>query len=262
MTGLDAALAGPVPNPSLPEVLGQLAGQGQGAVHRYLCTSGFVCRSLNLKSTFLGWDALWAELKRLAGFELCLLLPRTSGLVWVVPSLAPSRVPLEPLELVILYLKEQSPVPQHSPVTLLAALSDLLRLRSPLDLEHLKAEPNEWPQKGFGKPQPVLQNKSPRHLVEVTNELFHHGNLEALGKVLRDYEETYPQLKVRLAHQGQPVQDLYNLFQWGRVRMGDRIAFWVEGPAFSDLSRLKAWMAKACSANYSMMLKSGQRFFR
>ncbi|OGH03229.1 MAG: hypothetical protein A2600_08270 [Candidatus Lambdaproteobacteria bacterium RIFOXYD1_FULL_56_27] len=262
--GLAFAPTGPdlPPSPSLPDALAQLAGQGQGAVHRYLCASGFACRSLNLKSTFLTWEALWVELKRLAGFELCFLLPRTTGLVWVLPSLAASRVSLEPLELVVLYLKESTPDPKHSPGTLLAALSDLLRLRTPLDLEHLKAEPVDWPQKGFGKAPAVLQNKSPKHLVEVTNELFHHGNLEALGKVLRDYEETYPLLKVRLSHQGQPVQDLYNLFQWGRVRMGDRISFWVEGPAFSDLSRLKAWMTKACSGNYSVMLKSGQRFFR
>lgn len=233
--------------------------QSLAEVHQRLCAESFSFLSLNLCPQVLDWEPLWSQLKSLSGFELWVLLPRPEGLVVIRPEKPEERVPLVPYELVLLYLRAQEPHWAPKMPALLAQIEALLRRRRPLNLQSLSDEPAP---SGWVVPPKRLENKSPLHSVEVKNELFHHANLEALARVLRDYEETYPLLKVRLFHDGEPVHELYSLFQWGRVRFGDRIYFRVEGPAFSEISRLKMLLGRACGPNCASLLETGQRYFR
>lgn len=227
-------------------------------VHRCLAEQHFSLKSLNLCPQVLDWEPLWGQFKRLSGFSLLLALPRPDGLVLLRPERAEDRLPLRPYELVLLYLRAAQPQWAPKVPDLLDQLATLFKSRKPLDLQHLSDRP--VPQ-GLVVPPKRLENKSPPYAVEVRNELFHHANLEALARVLRDYEETFPLLKVRLFHNGEPIRELYSLFQWGRVRFGDRIQFQVEGPAFSEVSRLKALVAQACGPNCASLLQPGRRYF-
>ncbi|MDT8448167.1 MAG: hypothetical protein RRB13_14840 [bacterium] len=232
-------------------------------LHQRLVSENFQFISLNLSAQLLQWDMLWSQLKRLSGFDLLLVLPRQESPLWIVPALPELRVPLIPFELVLLYLRPQDPALLSQVAALLAQLKALLRRRRPLDFGDLKeAQPTTPAQAHWVQSPRRLENRSPKYPVEVRNELFHHGNLEALGRVVRDYEETFPLLKVRLFHQGEEVRELYSLFQWGRVRFGDRIWFQIEGPAFSEVAKLRALLCRACGPQPAQIIRSGARYFK
>ncbi|MCX8029247.1 MAG: hypothetical protein N2712_04540 [Brevinematales bacterium] len=96
---------------------------------------------------------------------------------------------------------------------------------------------------------------TPKYGVEVTNELFHNGNVEAWKNVIESYNVKYPHLKVMVFHGGEQINDLNALFKWGKVKHGDTIFFCVAGRGIKDISKLRKYLFEAASNRFHTFLK-------
>jgi hypothetical protein len=93
--------------------------------------------------------------------------------------------------------------------------------------------------------------------VEVTNELFHYGNVEAWKRVIGEYENTHPGCKVHVYYDGEPVRDMNALFTWGKARSGSVIRFAVVSSgagAIRDIAGLRRCLAQASSRDFQPLL--------
>ncbi|MBN1496474.1 MAG: hypothetical protein JXA07_06875 [Spirochaetes bacterium] len=98
-------------------------------------------------------------------------------------------------------------------------------------------------------------NITPKYAVEVSNELFHNGNVEAWKKIMESYTTTYPDLKVYIYHGGELVNDINALFKWGKVKHGDSIFFQVAGENIRGVSKLQKYFYEGASPRFEQFLK-------
>ncbi|MFN4245744.1 MAG: hypothetical protein ACK4F9_06320 [Brevinematia bacterium] len=96
---------------------------------------------------------------------------------------------------------------------------------------------------------------TPKYGVEVTNELFHNGNVEAWKNIIEAYNVKYPHLKVMVFHGGEQINDLNALFKWGKVKHGDTIFFCVAGRGIKDISKLRKYLFEGASNRFHTFLK-------
>lgn len=96
---------------------------------------------------------------------------------------------------------------------------------------------------------------TPKYGVEVTNELFHNGNVEAWKNIIEAYNVKYPHLKVMVFHGGEQIHDLNALFKWGKVKHGDTIFFCVAGRGIKDVSKLRKYLFEGASNRFHAFLK-------
>lgn len=96
---------------------------------------------------------------------------------------------------------------------------------------------------------------TPKYSVQVTNELFHNGNVEAWKNIIESYIVVYPQCKVIVYHEGELIQDLNSLFKWGKVKHGGIIFFQVAGPVIKGVSRLQKYLHEGASSRYETFMK-------
>ncbi|MGC8965043.1 MAG: hypothetical protein ACP5KI_06740 [Brevinematia bacterium] len=96
---------------------------------------------------------------------------------------------------------------------------------------------------------------TPKYGVEVTNELFHNGNVEAWKNIIEAYNVKYPHLKVMVFHGGEQIHDLNALFKWGKVKHGDTIFFSIAGRGVKDVSKLRKYLFEGASNRFHMFLK-------
>lgn len=96
---------------------------------------------------------------------------------------------------------------------------------------------------------------TPKYGVEVTNELFHNGNVEAWKNIIEAYNVKYPHLKVMVFHGGEQIHDLNALFKWGKVKHGDTIFFCVAGKGIKDISKLRKYLFEGASNRFHAFLK-------
>ncbi len=96
---------------------------------------------------------------------------------------------------------------------------------------------------------------TPKYGIEVTNELFHNGNVEAWKNIIESYTLKYPHLKVMVFHGGEQINDLNALFKWGKVKHGDTIFFCVAGKDIKDISKLRKYLYEGASNRFHMFLK-------
>lgn len=100
-------------------------------------------------------------------------------------------------------------------------------------------------------------NITPKYAVEVSNELFHNGNVEAWKKIVESYTTTFPSLKVYIFHGGELVNDINSLFKWGKVKHGDSIFFQVAGDNIKGVSKLQKYLYEGASPRFEQFLKIG-----
>ncbi len=100
----------------------------------------------------------------------------------------------------------------------------------------------------------VKKNISPKYSVQVTNELFHNGNVEAWKNIIEAYQVTTKN-KVIVFHEGELIQDLNSLFKWGKVKHGGVITFQVMGDEIKLVSRLQKYLFEGASSRYETFLK-------
>lgn len=98
------------------------------------------------------------------------------------------------------------------------------------------------------------KNISPRYSVQVTNELFHNGNVEAWKNIIEAYQAKTG-LQVIVYHEGELIQDLNSLFKWGKVKHGGVISFQVAGENLKFVSRLQKYLFEGASARFEAFLK-------
>lgn len=113
--------------------------------------------------------------------------------------------------------------------------------------------PKEEPQKV--KPPPPNQKMTPKYMVQVTNELFHNGNVEAWKNIIESYQFKYPHLQIYIFHDGQRVNNINSLFKWGKVNHGDAILFSIVGEDFKSISKLQRYLFEGASNRFQVFLK-------
>ncbi len=108
----------------------------------------------------------------------------------------------------------------------------------------------EEPAKGKG-------NVTPKYAIEVSNELFHNGNVEAWKKIIESYYASFPGLNVHVYHEGELINDINALFKWGKVKHGDSIFFQVAGEEIKGVSKLQKYLYEGASPRFEQFLKIG-----
>jgi hypothetical protein len=112
-------------------------------------------------------------------------------------------------------------------------------------------------EKKVEEPGKGLANITPKYAVEVSNELFHNGNVEAWKKIIESYTTTYPGLHVYIFHGSELVNDINSLFKWGKVKHGDTIFFQVAGDNIKGVSKLQKYFYEGASTRFEQFLKIG-----
>ena len=95
---------------------------------------------------------------------------------------------------------------------------------------------------------------SPAYAVQVTNELFHNGNVEAWKNIIESYNLKYPDIEIFVYHKEERILNLNSLFKWGKVKNGDSIVFRVKAVEFKDLARLKRYLFEGASNRFEKFL--------
>ncbi len=90
--------------------------------------------------------------------------------------------------------------------------------------------------------------------VNVTNELFHNGNVEAWKRIIESYKLKYPALDVLIWYEGERINDINALFKWGKVKHGVPIMFSVSGDNPTDISKLRKYLFEGASQRFEAFL--------
>lgn len=90
--------------------------------------------------------------------------------------------------------------------------------------------------------------------VNVTNELFHNGNVEAWKKIIESYRLKYQGLDVLIWYDGERINDINALFKWGKVKHGTPILFSVAGDSPRDISKLRKYLFEGASSRFEAFL--------
>lgn len=90
--------------------------------------------------------------------------------------------------------------------------------------------------------------------VNVTNELFHNGNVEAWKRIIESYKLKYTALDVLIWYEGERINDINALFKWGKVKHGVPIMFSVAGDNPTDISKLRKYLFEGASQRFEAFL--------
>ncbi|MBL8968353.1 MAG: hypothetical protein JNG85_15210 [Spirochaetaceae bacterium] len=96
---------------------------------------------------------------------------------------------------------------------------------------------------------------TPMYSVQVTNELFHNGNVEAWKRVIASYNAKYPSLQVLVYYDGERITDINSLFKWGKVKHGSSIQFAVAGDEIQGVAKLQRYLAQGASPQFEAFLR-------
>jgi hypothetical protein len=98
---------------------------------------------------------------------------------------------------------------------------------------------------------------TPRYSVQVTNELFHNGNVEAWKKIVESFTSKYVGLEVLIWYESERINDINALFKWGKVKHGGLIFFSVAGENIKDVSKLQRYLFEGASPRFEVFLRGG-----
>jgi hypothetical protein len=96
---------------------------------------------------------------------------------------------------------------------------------------------------------------TPMYSVNVTNELFHNGNVEAWKRIIASYNAKHPDLQVLVYYDGERISDINALFKWGKVKHGSTIQFAIAGEDISDVAKLQRYLSQGASHLFEAFLK-------
>ena len=94
-----------------------------------------------------------------------------------------------------------------------------------------------------------------KYKVQVTNELFHNGNVEAWKNILESYQKKYTGNRVTIFYDGEMVNNINSLFKWGKVKVGNIIFFSVKGDNIKEIARLKQYLSQGASPLFKHFIK-------
>ncbi|MCU0843672.1 MAG: diadenylate cyclase, partial [Spirochaetes bacterium] len=98
---------------------------------------------------------------------------------------------------------------------------------------------------------------TPKYSVQVTNELFHNGNVEAWKRIIESYKVTHPDIEVRIFYENELINDINTLFKWGKVKTGGLIFFQASGENIRNVSKLQKYLFEGASPRFEQFLKLG-----
>ena len=105
---------------------------------------------------------------------------------------------------------------------------------------------------------PVMKRRvTPRYSIQVTNELFHNGNVEAWKKIVESFKYKYADLDVLIWYENERINDINALFKWGKVKHGGLIMFSVAGENIRDVSKLQRYLFEGASPRFEVFLRGG-----
>ena len=96
---------------------------------------------------------------------------------------------------------------------------------------------------------------TPKYSCQVTNELFHNGNVEAWKNIIESYQISHEGIKVLIYHNGEKINNINTLFKWGKVKNGDVILFSLAGSNFKNISKLQKYLYEGASNRFQKYLK-------
>ena len=100
--------------------------------------------------------------------------------------------------------------------------------------------------------------QSPKVGIQVTNELFHNGNVEAWKRIIDSYKVKYPITKVTVYYDGEIIHDINALFKWGKVKHGTSIYFSISAPTaedIKDISKMRKYLLEGASNRFEQFLR-------
>lgn len=97
-------------------------------------------------------------------------------------------------------------------------------------------------------------NMTSKLAVNVTNELFHNGNVEAWKRIIESYKASHPGCEVHVWYEGEKINDINALFKWGKVKHGCPILFSVSGDEIKDISKLRKYLFEGASQRFEAFL--------
>ncbi len=153
------------------------------------------------------------------------------------------------------------PKPQAAPAPVAQAAPTPV-MPPPTPLATAPSPPTAAPSAGGGaaaaaspaKPRGKVR-MTPKYNVQVSNELFHNGNVEAWKNIIESYKNKYPGLEVHIFHDGQKINNINSLFKWGKVKHGDVILFSVAGEEFKAIAKLQRYLYEGASIRFEKYLK-------
>ena len=95
---------------------------------------------------------------------------------------------------------------------------------------------------------------TPMYSVVVSNELFHNGNVEAWKRIVKSYNNKYPDLQVFIYYEGERILDINTLFKWGKVKHGSAIQFAIAGNNIQDVAKLQRYLVQGASSRFEAFL--------
>lgn len=98
------------------------------------------------------------------------------------------------------------------------------------------------------------RRSTPKYSVQVTNELFHNGNVEAWKKIIESYKTKHPSLDVKIFYEGEAINDINTLFKWGKVKHHGLIFIQIFGDNIKDVSKLTKYLFEGASQRYEQFL--------
>lgn len=101
------------------------------------------------------------------------------------------------------------------------------------------------------------KNKTPMYSIQVSNELFHNGNVEAWKKIIESYQVKFADLEVVVYYEGEVINDINTLFKWGKVKHGSLIFIQVVGEDIKGVSKLQKYLYEGASPRFEQFLKIG-----
>ncbi len=101
------------------------------------------------------------------------------------------------------------------------------------------------------------KNKTPKYSIQVSNELFHNGNVEAWKKIIESFKTKFEDLDVAIFHEGELINDINTLFKWGKVKHGSLIFFQVIGENIRGVSKLQKYLYEGASPRFEQFLRIG-----
>lgn len=219
---------------------------------------GYSYKSLNLEEDVRGFEKMVEEISKWTAIDLVLSYHHPAlGLLTINPR-NPNHWEkvgdLSKNELMVIYSKY---VGSSSPDGLDNEAID--SFRELLRGEAVKANDGFVDQtvevKKIEKKEVIKKSMTPKYSVQVTNELFHNGNVEAWKNIVESYHVSHPDLDVLIFHAGEPVKDINALFKWGKVKNNDVILFAVAGDKPRNISKLSRYLFEGASKRFEGFLK-------
>jgi hypothetical protein len=98
------------------------------------------------------------------------------------------------------------------------------------------------------------RSATPKYSIQVSNELFHNGNVEAWKRIIESYNHAHPGVEVVIFYENEVINDINTLFKWGKVKHGGLIFFQLVGENIKNVSKLQKYFFEGASSRYEQFL--------